>query len=75
MKAPHTLPLPTYIRPRQIMDIERGLKRHWGPKIQENMQWSDPIRAEEFNSFVTKTEEVISDTILKERQLEMYEQQ
>ena len=37
------------------------------------MQWSDPVRAEEFNSFVTNTSEVVSKSILKEAGLTMWQ--
>ena len=67
-------PLPRQIQPREIADIEYGLDHQWGPKIQESMQWSDPIRAEEFDSFVINAKEVISNSILKETELKMWQQ-
>lgn len=36
------------------------------------MQWSDPIRADEFNTFVVNTKEVTSNSILKEAELKMW---
>ena len=45
-----------------------------GTKIQESMLWSDPIRAEEFDSFVINAKEVISNSILKETELKMWQQ-
>jgi hypothetical protein len=38
------------------------------------MQWSDSIRAEKFDSFVTKIKEIIFETILKETELQMWRQ-
>jgi hypothetical protein len=57
------------------MNIERELRRQWGLKIHENMQWSDSIRAKEFNDFRIETKKIISDVILNERQFKMYERQ
>ena len=37
------------------------------------MQWSDPIRAEEFKSFINNLKEVISNLLLKETKLKMWQ--
>ena len=66
--------LPRRTHPQEIADIEYGFQE-WGPKIQKFMQWSDPVRAEEFNSFVTNTSEVVSKSILKEAELTMWQRQ
>ena len=64
--------LPRRILPQTPADVEYALVEEWGPKIQQNMQWSDPIRADEFGSFITNTKEVVSNSILQERELHMW---
>ena len=46
-----------------MVDIEYGLEHQRGPKIQESTQWSDPIRAEEWDSCITSTKEAVSNLI------------
>ena len=58
------LPPPRQIQPTKVADIEYGLSQ-WGPKIRKSMQWSDPARAEEWDSFVDNTNEVVSNTIYR----------
>ena len=65
--------LPCQIHLQEIADIEYGLDQQWGPKIQDSMQWSDPIRAEEFKSFINNLKEVISNLLLKETKLKMWQ--
>ena len=65
------LPLPRQIQPTKVADIEYGLSQ-WGPKIRKSMQWSDPARAEEWDSFVDNTNEVVSNAIIDGTELEMH---
>lgn len=65
--------LPRQIHPQEIPDIEYGLDQQWGPKIQDSMQWSDPIRAEEFNSFINNSKEVVSNSLLEETELKVWQ--
>ena len=64
--------LPCRTHPQTPADVEHALVHEWGPKIQRNMQWSDPIRADEFTSFIDNTKEVITTSIFQERELQMW---
>lgn len=63
--------LPRHFHPQQIADVEHGLEK-WGTKIRRGIEWSDPARGEEFDSFVAKLREVITNSIFKESELQMW---
>ena len=65
-------PLPRRTHSQTSADLDRALAEEWGPKIQRNMQWSDPIRADEFNTFINSTKEVISTAIFQEQELQLW---
>ena len=63
--------LPRYFHPRKIADVEHGLEK-WGAKIQRRIEWSDPVREGEFDSFLTDSRKVITNSILNEEELKMW---
>ena len=65
------LPLPRQIQPTKVADIEYGLSQ-CRPKIRKSMQWSDPARAEEWDSFVDNSNEVVLNAIIDGTELEMH---
>ena len=58
---------------KHLAVMENALQNHWGPKIARNMQWSDPIHEDEFNSFLNRSKEVVSTSILRESELTMWQ--
>jgi hypothetical protein len=43
----------------------------WNEKIQKFMQWSDSLRANEFNQFITHSKEIFADQLVKGTKLKM----
>lgn len=58
---------------RYLAIMKNALKNHWKLKIARNMQWSDFIREDEFNSFLNKSKNVIFNSILRETKLTMWQ--
>jgi 5-methylthioribose kinase len=56
-----------------LTDIQHELENHWGLKIADNMQWSDPVRKEEFRDFISSTKQVIANSLFKETELQMWQ--
>ncbi len=65
--------LPLLRQTHELADMERALENHWAPKIAKNMQWSDPIREDEFNSFVSSSKQIIANSLVKETELGMFQ--
>lgn len=66
--------LPCQTHPQEVGNIEHGLVKEVGPKIQKDMQWRYPICADEFNSFITNSKEILTESMLKEQELEIWHQ-
>lgn len=64
-------PDPRLSHPEEIADVQRGMEK-WGPKIRRGILWSDPAHEDDFNSFVDKSKEVFTKSMLKERELDIY---
>ena len=47
----------------------------WKKKIQKRMIWSDPMRSEEFDSFVGTSQKVCTEAIFDKHQLSLYQKQ
>jgi hypothetical protein len=56
---------------RDLTDIQHELKNQWDLKIVDNMQWSDPVREEEFRDFISSTKQMIVNSLFKETELQM----
>jgi hypothetical protein len=69
------LPLLRQNQGQELAQMTNALENHWGPKIARNMQWSDLIHEDEFNSFISQSKRVVSDSILKESELCMWRDQ
>ncbi len=53
--------------------MKNALKNHWELKIARNMQWSDLIQEDEFNSFLNKSKDVLFISIMRESELKMWQ--
>lgn len=54
------------------MDVEIGLMK-WQEKIEEGMIWSDPIRPDEFTSFIDNTQKLCAKAALTDLQLAIHQ--
>ena len=52
------------VQPKTLDDVERGLLE-WLPKIRDNTQWSDPVREQDLEEFVSNTKEGAKSTLTK----------
>ena len=68
-----TLSLPKLprVQPKTFDDVERGLLE-WLPKIRDNTQWSDPVREQELEEFVSNTKEIIAKSTLTKFELSLH---
>jgi hypothetical protein len=66
------LTLPLLRQTHELTDIQHGLENHRGPKIAENMQWSDPVRKEEFQDWINTFKQIIANSLVKETELNMW---
>lgn len=61
------------IQPFTLKDVETGLIQ-WKEKIDvANVQWSDPLREEELNQYVSSTQRVIAEPHFKDYKLSLHQ--
>ncbi len=65
--------LPLLRQTHELAEIQHGLEHKWGPKVVDNMQWSDPVREKEFLDFIDGSKQAIANSIVKETELNMYQ--
>lgn len=63
--------LPRHFQPQEIANVHHGLEK-WGAKIQRGIEYSDPARAEEFQSFIENSKGVITNSMFNETELKMW---
>ena len=71
-ESPSLPTLPRHSHPQQVADIEFELKK-WGSKIKRRIEWSDPVRGEEFDEFLNNSQKIITNAILNEGELQMWQ--
>ena len=64
--------LPVRIQPTTLKEVEYGLDQ-WTEKINASMQWSDPIREEELNQYVSHTRRIVAESIFKDYELSLFQ--
>ncbi len=55
-----------------MTDIQHDLENYWGPKIADNMQWSDPVREKEYGDFIGDVKQAVANSTVKEVELQMW---
>jgi DDE superfamily endonuclease len=67
-----TLPILPRINPTTPIDVEVGLQE-WQRKIQKGIEWSDPVREEEFDSFVNNSKQVCTQATFTSVELSIHQ--